>query len=283
MIPQLKRKRAAVRKTGFDVASVRVGAVAAALALGVAAAPAVAQERQPDVDNLEVTMRLLPEGATRPEAVTRVIELPEALRSRFADGSSDGVSDTDGAGADAADPGGLPGGAVSPREDRVRTDFGEVARTAIERARELGRGPRDAAAGRGAADPAPDVPAGRDAVAATSAVAGTRDAARDARDTAAGSRDAADNARDSAADARDAAGARGAGEDIAASARDRARGAAADARDIERDVAERAREAREEAFRGRLDRPARGEPDRGRADGPERPEPGRRPDRNRAP
>lgn len=49
-----------------------------------AAGPAAAQDsdarRAEDAENLDVTMRLLPEGATRPDAVTSVIELPEAVR-----------------------------------------------------------------------------------------------------------------------------------------------------------------------------------------------------------
>jgi len=264
-----------------DVISRRVGAVAAVLVVGASATSAVAQEdRAPDVDNLEVTMRLLPEGATRPDAVTRVIELPEALRSRLADEAIGGTSDADdpqrGAAADLA---GRSGDALPRRDDAVSPDFNEVARTAIERARELGQG--NAAASPAAAAPSGDGAAGgRDAVAA--AAAEPRDAPPAQSDAAPGARDAAAGARDAAGGARDAAGARdtagSARGDLADTARGRARDAAAEVRESERELADRARDAREDAARGRMDRPARAEPDR--PDVPERPEPGRgRPER----
>src|SRR5690606_34535729 len=52
-----------------------------------AVSSAAAQDPEPveDSENLDVTMRLLPEGATGPDAVTRVIELPEAVRARMAE------------------------------------------------------------------------------------------------------------------------------------------------------------------------------------------------------
>lgn len=70
-----------------DVISRRVGAVAAVLVVGASATSAVAQEdRAPDVDNLEVTMRLLPEGATRPERATRPAVRAATLPTRPAEG-----------------------------------------------------------------------------------------------------------------------------------------------------------------------------------------------------
>ncbi|HEX6995878.1 MAG TPA: hypothetical protein VF339_17230 [Gammaproteobacteria bacterium] len=254
-----------------DVISARIGAIAAALVLGAAALPAVAQDRPPpDVDNLEVTMRLLPEGATRPDAVTRVIELPEALRSRLADEATGGAAGADdarqGAAADlAADRAGLPEDALPRRNDGARTDFDEVARTAAERARGLGRGQ-----GGAAAEPARDaVAAGRDGVAAAAPMEPAAEARDAGRDVSAGARDAAAGARDAAVSAR------GAGNDVAAAARERARDAAGDARDVERDIAERARETEEDVVRGRPDRPGLAEPAEGRPAVPERPDPGR--------
>ncbi|HEU4617762.1 MAG TPA: hypothetical protein VFV10_06945, partial [Gammaproteobacteria bacterium] len=58
----------------------------ASAALVVIAAPARAQDaREGAGDSLDVTMTLLPEKATRPDAVTRVIELPEAAQRDAAD------------------------------------------------------------------------------------------------------------------------------------------------------------------------------------------------------
>jgi len=275
-----------IRRSLDAMSPARVRALAAALVLvlGAAALPAAAQdERAADVDNLEVTVRLLPEGATRPDPVTRVIELPEALRSRLAEDASEagteaGAGEARGATADVGGDRRAPGG-VDRLDDGVRTDVGEVARNAADRATELGRGQGAAASARDAAEPAVDAAAaGRDAVAAARAArddvgAAAREQGRDsaaARDAAADTRDAA--ARDAARDA--ARAARDTGRDAADRARDGREGAAG-ARDAVRDAAEDAREARdaaedarEEALRGRPDRPARPEPGRGRPDGP---------------
>lgn len=59
--------------------------LSAAFALGSLSVPAAAQ---PESENLDVTMRLLPEGATGPDALTKVIELPEAIRARAAQAGS---------------------------------------------------------------------------------------------------------------------------------------------------------------------------------------------------
>lgn len=72
-----------------------------------------------DTGNLDVTMRLLPEGATRPDAVIRVIELPEAVRARVAGArerdvpgrSTDVLEETRRAAAARA---GVPGGSPGP-------------------------------------------------------------------------------------------------------------------------------------------------------------------------
>src|SRR5690606_11956177 len=85
-----------------------VGAAAAALLLSSLALPLqVAGQERPsavDADNLEVTMRLLPEGATRPDPVTRRIELPGAVRAQAASGAQGASSADDGAGAIAGSP-----------------------------------------------------------------------------------------------------------------------------------------------------------------------------------
>src|SRR5690606_20631774 len=120
----------------------------AALVLGGVAQPAFAQEPSAaDIDNLEVTMRLLPEGATRPDPVTRVIQLPEALRSRLGDdarnASASASGRAEGAGADIA--GNPRSGAL---DSAARDDLGGLVLDAAERARELARGQGPATVGR---------------------------------------------------------------------------------------------------------------------------------------
>lgn len=232
----------------------RLGALAAALVLGAVAPSVFAQPQDADLDNLEVTMRLLPQGATRPDPVTRVIELPEALRSQLADGPGNADPAREGAGADVGvDRFGLPDEALRRADDGARTD---LARSAVERARELDRGQGAATASRRAAEPA----AGRDTVAAAPAAADTAATPEEQGREAA----AADTLDAAPADARDAAAAD-------------ARAAATEAREREREIADRARDAREEAARERVER-AEG-PGRGRPALPERPEPRRgRPD-----
>jgi hypothetical protein len=55
------------------------------------AAAAVAQEDNADIETLDVTITLLPEGATTPEAVTRIIELPAAANDSARQRSADGI------------------------------------------------------------------------------------------------------------------------------------------------------------------------------------------------
>jgi hypothetical protein len=55
--------------------------------------PAFAQENSSDTDeNLELTMTLLPEAATLPDAVTKTIELPEPASETGADSSAQGLA-----------------------------------------------------------------------------------------------------------------------------------------------------------------------------------------------
>jgi hypothetical protein len=63
---------------------------ALALAGAISALPAQAQDDAP-IETLEVTMQLLPEGATLPDAVTRVIELPPAARDTAAENAAKGL------------------------------------------------------------------------------------------------------------------------------------------------------------------------------------------------
>ena len=62
----------------------------------VAAQEPAAQEPEVDVDHLEVTMRLLPEGATGPDPVTRVIELPVTLQAEIVEEASRPPTDSEG-------------------------------------------------------------------------------------------------------------------------------------------------------------------------------------------
>ena len=52
---------------------------------------ALAQEEGNPADTLDVTMRLMPAGATLPDAVTKVIELPAAAADRASESSSQGL------------------------------------------------------------------------------------------------------------------------------------------------------------------------------------------------
>ena len=92
--------------------------------------------------SLDLTMTLLPEGATLPDAVTRVIELPEAASDRARDSANPGLESADNA--------------------RERRDTGlEIAADAIEGGREFGQAMREQAQesreNAGRADP-PDRP-----------------------------------------------------------------------------------------------------------------------------
>ncbi|MBN1239815.1 MAG: hypothetical protein JXB36_15030 [Gammaproteobacteria bacterium] len=247
------------------------GATAAGMAmlLWLAAGSARAQEGADPADttdqNLDVTMKLLPEGATRPDAVTRVIELPEALRdaSRTGDAGAgrpppaDDARGRSGSGSAAADGrrGDLPavGGASeivrgSAAEARDRGRDGGAGRAAPDLPQAGRDAAADAAAARDAAVDARD--AGGDAAAeARDAAAGARDAAADARDSG---RDAAAGVRDAAADARDSGRDAAAGvRDAAADARDSGRDAAADARDAAADARDAAADARDAAAEAR--------------------------------
>lgn len=190
-------------------------------------------------------MKLLPQGATRPDAVTGVIELPEAPRDAARGASTDFADLEQELEA---------GGEERRRQDAVMPRDGGRAG-----GRDAVPVPAQRAAPTRAADGAADV--GRDAAsAARDAAGGGRDTARDA---AGGARD---TGRDAAAGARDAG--RDAGRDAAGSARDAGRDAANQARGVGRDLAEQARDNRENIGRGPVDRPdPPGRPDRGNRGG----------------
>ncbi|HSD70431.1 MAG TPA: hypothetical protein VLB07_12800 [Woeseiaceae bacterium] len=126
----------------------RFTTVAATMAVAIAANDAaIAQNTKPDdatFAELEVTMVLMPPGATRPDAVTKTIELPRPARDTGDDNSSKGQDTADEA-----------------RENRE--DGLETAGNARERGREFGQEMAEQArenredAGRGNA---PDEPPG---------------------------------------------------------------------------------------------------------------------------
>ncbi len=125
----------------------RGACVVAALLLGVPVMPAAAQERpDAEVDHLEVTMRLLPEGATGPDPVTRVIELPEALDAEIADDATqraEGAPETTrSAGRQTVDAVRGPAAGFMPAQNSaasVREAAAEDARDAAESARHASR------------------------------------------------------------------------------------------------------------------------------------------------
>jgi len=105
----------------------------------------VLAQEEPDapVETLELTMELMPEGATQPDAITRVIELPAAAAEAARENASRGLAEAN--------------------EARERRETGlEIAAEARERSTEqaqqdrenAGRGPPD----RGDLRTAPDVP-----------------------------------------------------------------------------------------------------------------------------
>lgn len=220
--------------------------LSAAVALSNFSAPLAAQpaaERRVESENLDVTMRLLPEGATRPDAVTKVIELPEAIRARSAHS-----------------------GDARPRPDPTIEESLRAA--ALQE-------------GRGRADP-PDVgtvaaSSGRGAVMSSSAASeATRDAAEAGREAAEAGRNAAESGREAADAGRNAAEASReaveASRDAAEASRDAIAAPHGDAaalrdtfdaaREASRELANDGREIRESVSRGRpghADRPGSGE------------------------
>jgi hypothetical protein len=64
------------------------------IAVGIAllANAVMAQENEaPGIETLDLTMELMPEGATRPDAITRIIELPAAAAEAARENSARGI------------------------------------------------------------------------------------------------------------------------------------------------------------------------------------------------
>jgi hypothetical protein len=109
--------------------------------------PAHAQDDDA-IETLDVTMQLLPEGATLPDAVTRVIELPPAARANAIENAARGL-DTANAARSAENPG--RDNAAEARE-RGRDHAQEVREN-------VGRGRADDTPGNGPPDGVPGPPA----------------------------------------------------------------------------------------------------------------------------
>lgn len=65
--------------------------------IALLALPANAQEGAADSDTLDLTMVLMPENATRPDAVTRVIELPAAAAEAARENAARGLEEANAA------------------------------------------------------------------------------------------------------------------------------------------------------------------------------------------
>lgn len=69
-----------------------------AVSLALLANAAIAQENEdPGIETLDLTMELMPEGATRPDAVTRIIELPAAAAEAARENSARGIDEANSA------------------------------------------------------------------------------------------------------------------------------------------------------------------------------------------
>jgi hypothetical protein len=110
------------------------------LALPFIAAPADAQDAD-TIETLDVTMQLLPEGATLPDAVTRV-ELPPAARASAADSAASEL-DT----ANAARSGDNPGREVAAEARERGREHAQEVRENVGRGRPDAAGPPDGAPG----------------------------------------------------------------------------------------------------------------------------------------
>jgi hypothetical protein len=105
--------------------------IACLVALG--ATTAFAQDDDPGIETLDLTIALMPEGASLPEAVTRVIELPAAV-------TSEATRENAARGLDQAN------GRLERREAGLEKAFeaSQVGRENAQQGREdVGRGPPD--------------------------------------------------------------------------------------------------------------------------------------------
>ena len=117
------------------------------LAALVAASVGAQETDNLEIETLDLTMELMPEGATLPEAVTRVIELPAAAAGAARASSSDGL--------DAAN-------AARERREAGLETAAEAREQGRERAQqaqeEAGRGPPDWPPGPPAGAAPPELP-----------------------------------------------------------------------------------------------------------------------------
>jgi hypothetical protein len=95
------------------------------------------------IETLDLTMILMPEGATTPAAVTRTIELPAAAAEQARERAARGLDTANGARG-----GPLDGPAVAADARERARDLGrELSEQAQQNRENLGRGPPDWAAG----------------------------------------------------------------------------------------------------------------------------------------
>lgn len=137
-------------------------AMLAAIAGLALPAAAPAQDSDGAAEDLDLTIRLMPEGSEDGREITRTITLPESVPERV---PRTVPGEDAGAGRDASDEPGGPGNARPPEGiDAPGLDIAEQARSG-EDGRELGRELRERAlenredAGRGGGPPAAGVPA----------------------------------------------------------------------------------------------------------------------------
>jgi hypothetical protein len=101
------------------------------------------EDPDPPIETLELTMELMPEGATQPDAITRVIELPAAVAEAARENASRGLAEAN---------------AARERREAGLTIAAEARERSSEQAQQdrenAGRGPPD----RGDIPGAPDVP-----------------------------------------------------------------------------------------------------------------------------
>ena len=119
------------------------------VAVGLLIPAAQAQDAEPPpIETLELTMTLMPEGATLPESVTAIIELPATAAEAARENAARGLDRANAARAGRPE---LPDNAA---------DAGEQGRERAQQAREnAGRGPSDAPGSGGGPPPSAGPPA----------------------------------------------------------------------------------------------------------------------------
>ncbi len=140
--PRAQQRATRPRAPGIGVEG-RFAAAAAALVLCAGAAYGQPPAAGPAEGNLDVTMTLLPQNATGPEDVTRVIELPAGVRERKAHADAAAAGGHPDAAGQAASPARGPGGGDRVPQGKAAAPRGAqppsaAALDAAEGARELG-------------------------------------------------------------------------------------------------------------------------------------------------